>query len=609
MNSRSDKKEGTSTIDSEQPALEINLPEQADVQMSSENLVPVPTKPVPISKRQLKRVIRDIGMTTRSQKKVMALATVLLSKVNELQSALNGTEREEWIKALELEVDSLLFKTETLVPETPNPSVPHDVIYASIVLKRKMIDEQRVDKYKARIVGCGNQLLNKSSYTNDTFSPTVAMLVHMSLLQLSIFDHMHMATFDTTVAYLHQAYPAELKPLYIRFPRTLALALNLDPDVLYRVKKYIYGLPDAGRAYYLALSEHLQSNGYTKSLADPCLFYKIINGTRTYVWTHVDDAFVSSTDKKELKLFEEIMLTKFPVTANYDVIQHLGISLSKQNDGSLKLTQPKLLAEILEQYSDTGVPSKYPASLNPGSLEETEPIETTRYLNLLGKLMYMVHSRPDISTAIAYASTKSHSPNETDYKRLLKTVMYLKQTCDYGLTLHPNTSSDPSLNVVAYVDASFMSHDDTASQSGYTLSLGQVEPSSFFYSKSTKQKLFATSSTHAEIKSLFELTTTLVFLKHLFDELNRPIKLTMEVHGDNQPMIDLVSSTFGRMGKSKHYYVMIQWLRQQVEDGLIRMNKVPPETNVANVLTKIVTGSEFYRSFHQIMGCDNGEKQ
>ena len=76
----------------------------------------------------------------------------------------------------------------------------------------------------------------------------------------------------------------------------------------------------------------------------------------------------------------------------------------------------------------------------------------------------------------------------------------------------------------------------------------------------------------------------------------------MEIHGDNQPMIDLVSSTIGRMGKSKHYYVMIQWLREQVENGLIRMNKVPTEENISNVLTKIVTGKEFMDSFNRIMG-------
>jgi len=98
------------------------------------------------------------------------------------------------------------------------------------------------------------------------------MLTNTSLLQLAIFDGMHMATFDTVAAYLHQKYPDDLKPLYLKFPRALAEACDINPEQLYRIKKYLYGLPDAGRAYYLAYSIVLEQNGYVKSLSDPCLF-------------------------------------------------------------------------------------------------------------------------------------------------------------------------------------------------------------------------------------------------------------------------------------------------------------------------------------------------
>ena len=284
----SDKSNNSMTVDSEQTAFEIDISSQRESGAANPNTETIATTtpvnvekesiPFRMSKRKLKRILQDIRINTRSKKKILGLADCLLTKVNELQSALNSMERKEWVDALRLEVDSLLFKTETLVPEIPNPDVPYDVIYASIVLKKKMIDEQRVDKYKVRIVGCGNQLLNKATYVNETetFSPTVAMLVHLALLLLSIFDRMHMATFDTTAAYLQQNYPPVLKPLYIKFPATLARALDLNPDVLYRVKKYIYGLPDAGRAYYLSLTEHLQSNGYKNLLLTHVYFLRYL---------------------------------------------------------------------------------------------------------------------------------------------------------------------------------------------------------------------------------------------------------------------------------------------------------------------------------------------
>ena len=71
---------------------------------------------------------------------------------------------------------------------------------------------------------CGNQLKNKWDYENPSYSPTIAMLTHMSLLQLSIHDKMHMATYDTVSAYLHQPYSDEAKPPYFKFPKNLAMA-------------------------------------------------------------------------------------------------------------------------------------------------------------------------------------------------------------------------------------------------------------------------------------------------------------------------------------------------------------------------------------------------
>jgi len=98
------------------------------------------------------------------------------------------------------------------------------------------------------------------------------MLTHTAILQLSIYDRMWMATFDTVAAYLYQAYPSHLKPLYVKFPRKLALACGLDPNTLYRVMKYMYGLPDAGLAYYNAYTSHLEENGYKRTESDPCFF-------------------------------------------------------------------------------------------------------------------------------------------------------------------------------------------------------------------------------------------------------------------------------------------------------------------------------------------------
>ena len=86
-------------------------------------------------------------------------------------------------------------------------------------------------------------------------------------------DRMHIQMIDTKAAYLCQKYPDDATPLYVKLPKRVALALNLNPDQTYRVKRFMYGLPDAGRAYYDAYCEHLTENGFTRAVSYLCYFF------------------------------------------------------------------------------------------------------------------------------------------------------------------------------------------------------------------------------------------------------------------------------------------------------------------------------------------------
>jgi hypothetical protein len=173
------------------------------------------------------------------------------------------------------------------------------------------------------------------------------------------------------------------------------------------------------------------------------------------------------------------------------------------------------------------------------------------------------------------------------------------------LILHPkDKDSTDKLVMTCYVDAAYMSHSDAASHTGYTIAIGSPEPKSFFYSKSMKQKLTATSSTHAEIRALYDLTLNIIFLIHLFEEIERPIDLPAIIFEDNQPAIDLTMNPTGRITKSKHFLMTIRFLREQVSLGLIELKKIGTDKNISNVLTKLVYAPEFINSFNTIMGME-----
>ena len=595
----------TDTVDLEE-SLVIDLPEPKETELTQLGEDPAqpahntkPIKGISLSKRQMKKAIQRITTRSMARFQKTTLKAMRASKTDELTVALQGPDGSHWTLALKDEVGSLLQITKTLVPETPDPTSPYDVIYGTVVLKKKMKDLVEVYKYKARLCGCGNQLIGKQDYYNETYSPTVSTLVHSLLLQLAIMDGMHTATIDTVSAYLHQEYPSNLKPLYLKLPKAVADACGLDPQQLYRVKKYLYGLPDSGRAYYMAMATHLTSNGFTRSISDPCLFYQIRDGTRTYLWTHADDMFFASTSDTILPSLIETLSQKFPVKVS-TADSHLGINMNTVHHGGLLLTQPKLVQQIIDEYSlDKDGTSNQKHALH-------NPIPQHQYLSLLGKLLHLTSTRTDIMTDVSYAATKSSQPTEGDYEKLLQIVRYLRNTPNRGLTLFPGKPNE-DIYMYAFVDAAYLSHPDGSSHTGYVIGLSSrpEHPRSYFHSKSRKQKLVATSSTHAEMRSLYELTIVLIYITNLLAEIGRPVATPVIIFEDNQPVIDLVSQQiYSGAKRSKHFIMISRFVQEQVEQGLLALTKIPSSKNLSNVLTKIIRGKEFVESFNRIMGIE-----
>ena len=544
-----------------------------------------------------------VTRSTTFKQRVMAMAVKALRlKVSE---ALKSPHSTEWIKAMNVETNSLFHVFQCLVPEEIDYNKDYDCIHATVDLKIKYIDETTIDKFRVRICGCGNELVRSGAYLNETYSPTVSYLTHSTMLQLAIYDQMHICSIDTVAAFLHQEYPASLKPLYIVLPASVAKVCNLDPKTTYRVKKYIYGLPDAGRAYYIAYRDHLIASGYVMTTSDPCLFVRLVpeQEIRTYVWIHVDDTIVASTHEKEIDHLRECLQQKFKITS-HDFTKHLGINIERLESGAVKLRQRKLLGALFDEYPPSGRKVNQPQrakrmDTNNVNDQEKEPCEQREYLHLLGMLNYIAHSRPDISTALSYAATKNSNPTKEDFNELLLVVDYLWQTKEKGLILHPTQERNSPLKLICHVDASYLAHPDAKSHTGYCLSFGKFGS---FYSKSSKQKLVATSSTHAEIRALYTLVLDIIFLVHLCAEVGRPISLPAIIFEDNQPVLDLTKTLNGKVTRSKHFLMLIEFIREQVLEGLIELKKIATEANVADMLTKLIVGKTFTMKAMHLLG-------
>jgi hypothetical protein len=382
------------------------------------------------------RVTRS--MTSRGNIKALAAKSTRLK----VKDVLKSQHSAKWIEAINIEVNSLINSFKCLIPEEINYEKDYDCIHATIDLQVKYLDETTINKYRARVCGCGNEMVQNATYTNETYSPTVAHLMHSTMLQLAIYDQMHMCSIDTVGAFLYQVYLKSLQPLYVILSEAVAEVCNLNPKTTYRVMNYIYGLADSGRAYYIAYIDHLINLSYVMTSADPCLFVRSTQDIRTYVWIHVDDTIATSTHESEFILSKNSLEQKFKITIN-DFTKHLGINIDRLNSGAVKLRQRKLLGSLFEEYPPTGRRVNQPQCISRNDAMNTvddqgnQPCDQREYLHLLGMLNYISHTRPDISTALSYAATKNTNPTKANFDELLLVVDYLWQTKEKGLILHP----------------------------------------------------------------------------------------------------------------------------------------------------------------------------
>nr|GEY40429.1 ribonuclease H-like domain, reverse transcriptase, RNA-dependent DNA polymerase [Tanacetum cinerariifolium] len=170
------------------------------------------------------------------------------------------------------------------------------------------------------------------------------------------------------------------------------------PDKVYKIKKALYGLHQAPRAWYETLSTYLLNNGFQRGKIDKTLFIKRHKGDILMVQVYVDDIIFGSTKKELCNAFERLMHKKFQMSSMGELIFFLGLQVKQKNDG-IFISQDKYVAEILKKFRFTEVKNASTPMETQNPLlkdEDGEEVDVHMYKSMIGSLMYLTSSRPDI---------------------------------------------------------------------------------------------------------------------------------------------------------------------------------------------------------------------
>ncbi|GJR43914.1 putative ribonuclease H-like domain-containing protein [Tanacetum coccineum] len=199
------------------------------------------------------------------------------------------------------------------------------------------------------------------------------------------------------------------------------------PDRVYKVEKALYGLHQAPRAWYETLSTYLLDNGFQRGKIDKTLFIKRYKGDILLVQVYVDDIIFGSTKKELCNAFEKLMHEKFQMSSMEENLNFLGITKVKTASTPME-TQKPLLKD-----------------------EDGEEVDVHMYRSMIGSLMYLTSSRPDIMFAVCACARYQVNPKVSHLHAVKRIFRYLKGQPKLGLWY----LKDSPFDLVAYTDSDY----------------------------------------------------------------------------------------------------------------------------------------------------------
>ncbi|GKF92030.1 retrovirus-related pol polyprotein from transposon TNT 1-94, partial [Tanacetum coccineum] len=169
-----------------------------------------------------------------------------------------------------------------------------------------------------------------------------------------------------------------------------------------RLKKTLYGLKQAPRAWYNTLSRFLLANKFSKGVVDPTLFTQKSGKQILLVQIYVDDIIFASTDPRDCDIFSNEMSSKFQMSMMGQMSFFLGLQVSQSPRG-IFINQAKYALETIKKYGmDHSDPVDTPM-VDRLKLDEDLMgilVDQTRFRGMVGSLMYLTASRPDLVFAV-----------------------------------------------------------------------------------------------------------------------------------------------------------------------------------------------------------------
>ncbi|GJX96219.1 putative ribonuclease H-like domain-containing protein [Tanacetum coccineum] len=327
------------------------------------------------------------------------------------------------------------------------------------------------------------------------------------------------------------------------------------PNKVYKVEKALYGLHQALRAWCETLSTYLLENGFRRGTIDKTLFIKKDKSDILLVQVYVDNIIFGSTKKT------------------------LCLQVQQKEDG-IFISQDKYVADILKKF-DFVIVKAASTPIEPNKElvkdEEDDNVDVHLYRSMIGSLMYLTTSRPDITFAVCACARFQVTPKVSHLHAVKRIFRYLKGQPKLGLW-YPR---DSSFDLEAFSDSDY---------AGASLDRKSTTRGCQFLGKKLiswqckKQTIVANSTTEAEYVVAANCCGQVLWIQNQMLDYGFNFMNT-KIYIDNESTICIMKNLVFH-SKTKHIKIRHHFIRDSYEKKLIQVIKIHTDHNVADLLTK-----------------------
>jgi len=489
--------------------------------------------------------------------------------------------------------------------------------------KRKRHPDGSLDKHKARLCAHGGMQQWGVNYW-ETYAPVVNWISVRLLLSISLMYDLPTTAIDFVLAYPQATLP-ENERIYMEIPAGTEFEGVSRATHVLRLKKNLYGLKQAGLNWFNHLKQGLEDRGFQQSEVDPCVFLR----KDAILIAYVDDCIIMSqkreTIKKIIKSLQDgkdpdnpqvTYKAKYVLTDDGEIKNYLGVQVLRNRDGSIELKQKFLIERIIDAVgldkSLIGSAKPVPAIKPLLSKDLDGPPRKCdwNYRSVVGMCGYLQSStRPDISMAVHQCARFNNEPRMMHERALRRIAKYLIGTQDRGIIFKP----DKSKGIECFADASFAdgwAHSDSndpenvLSRTGYVIYYAGCP----IHWVSKLQTEHALSTCEAEYVALSQSMRDVIPMMNLITEFKTILELPdplpkvhCKVFEDNSSCIKVAKAP-SMTPRTKHIALKYHHFRSFIRNGSIEIIHIGTSEQIADILTKPLTGEVFKYLRKKLMG-------